>query len=221
MTNKRFIIIAGSSVLFIVCVVAYLIYDTVMYSYDITWGDVRPVIWMFADSAKKDMDLQYPSAAIRKTDQLYQWGYHSRKDYGIQVWEIKGLKGVDPYGVPIHTNVLLNKVLLRGEIVDKGSIREVQVRFGPFFNGKLEIDLDENSRIIRMLEGENYKGFYGNIGRMAFENGEGQILCMEDYRSGNEPMLFVMYKAHKSFYLIFISADKPLDDNIINILDIK
>ena len=96
----------------------------------------------------------------------------------------------------------------------------MQVRFGPFFNGKLEIDLDENSKIIKMFEGENYEGFYGNVGRMAFENGENQILCMEDYKSGNAPMLFLMYKARNSFYLIFFSSDKPFGENMINILNL-
>lgn len=221
MTNNSFKIIAVGAGLFVICVVAYYIYGTVRYSYDVKWGDPQPVIWIFADSVKKDMDLQYTCANIRKTDQSYEWGYHSNQDYSIQVWEIKGLSGVDPHRVPIHTNVFLDKVSLRGEIFDKGSIREVQVRFGRFFDGKLEIDLDENSKIIRMFEGENYKGFYGTVGRMAFENGDGQILCMEDYKSGNAPMLFVMYKAHNSFYLIFISADKPFDEKMIHILSLK
>ena len=221
MTNKRLIIFAASAVLFIVCVIAYFIYDAVMYGYDVKWGNPHAVVWMFADSAKKDMDLQYACADIRKTDQSYEWGYHASQDYGIQVWEIIGLRGADPHRVPIHTNVFLNKVSLRGEILDKGSIREVQVRFGPFFNGELEIDLDENSKIVRMFEGQDYKGFYGSVGRMAFENGDRQILCMEDYKSGNAPLLFVMYKAHSSFYLIFISANKPFDENMIHILNLK
>lgn len=222
MTNKSLKLIAIGASLIAVSIVAYYIYDTVKYSYHIEWGIPESVVWIFADSARKDMDLQFASAAIRKTDRLYQWRYHSDLNCLIQVWEIKALSSVDPDTVPIHTDVFLNKVSLRGEILDKGSpAGETQVKFGPFFNGKMEIDLDENSKIIRMFEGKNYRGFYGTVGRMAFENGHGQILCMQDYKAGNVPMLFAMYKARKSFYLIFISADRPFSENMIHILNLK
>ena len=137
------------------------------------------------------------------------------------MWAIKGLSSVDPDTVPINTDVFLNKVSLRGEILDKGGAREVQVRFGPFFNQRLEIDLDENSKIIRMYEGKNYRGFYGIVDRMVFENGHKQILCMQDFESGNAPTLFLMYKARGSFYLILISGDRPFGEDMMHVLNLN
>lgn len=209
--------IAIAAGLIVVSLVVYYAYDTMEYSYDITWGKVQPVIWMFADSARYNMDTQFASAAVRKTDKLYEWGYDPGRHYSVEVWAIKGLRSVDPDNVPINTDVFLNKVSLLGETMDDGL---TQVKFGPFFNEKLEIDLDENSRIVQRIEGTDYKGFYGNVGRIAFENGDRQILCLKDYGSGDWHILFLMYKAHNDFYLIFIGAEKPFDMSIIHVLNL-
>ena len=214
--NKSLMIIAGSVILFIVCVVAYFIYDNEKYGYDFEQAERSRILWIFADSARRNVD--YPIMSdVRKTDTIYYCVYNPvpPHDTFIMVWEIKGLNRVDPHGVPIHKNVILDKVQLRGEILDKVT----QIKYGSFFNQNLGVDLDDYSKISKMLEGKSYSGFLGTVNRIAFEGGEGQVLCMQD--CGGRETLFLMYKANNSFYLIFINSVDPFDQNIIQILDLN
>ncbi len=57
MTSRGFKIAAIAAGLIAASIVVYYIHDTVRYSYRIKWGKPKPVIWMFADSARKNMDL--------------------------------------------------------------------------------------------------------------------------------------------------------------------
>lgn len=174
---------------------------------------------IFVPSARKGFDTLLVSGRIRKSDQIYTYIYNH--NFYITVWRIEGLRRIDLDTVRINQNVHLDNVDLQGETPDAVSSFDTQVRFGPFFDEKLVIDLDEYSYVSDTFKGPHYRGFYGTLSRIAFEDGRGQIVAMEDYKRRVMPTLFVMYKAHDSFYFIFINSDKPFGMGMMKILNLK
>lgn len=178
-----------------------------------------PCSQMLATSTVDSLDTFLVSGRLRKTDQIYTYVY--RHDYYLMIWKIPALRGVDPAKVPIQKGVYLDNVELRGEILDAGSGLETEVRYGPFFKDTIVVDLDEYSTISKMFEAPQYRGFYGTLSRIAFENGHGQILAMENYSPAMMHTLFVMYETHQSFYMIIINSRKPFGVGMLNMLNLE
>lgn len=204
----------------VVGVIGYYVVIDFVYSYHTQFFTYKACAWIFADSAKKGIDTLFAGSSLRNSDQIYTYVYNH--DYYVSIWEIKALRDVDLKKIIINQSVYLSHVeLYPGETLDKGSGLETDVKFGPFFKDKIAIDLDEYSKIYKTFEKDNFKGFYGSVSRMAFENGDGQILAMKDYPLGMMQTLFVLYKANNSFYMITINSRKQIDESTINILNLK
>ncbi len=218
--NKKIKIIVSIIITLMIGYFAYDIIYIMIYNYHLELSNYKVYLWLFSDSAKKDIDTLAVGGSIRRTDKIYSYIYKGK--YSIIIWEIKALNGVNLKKIIINQNIMLGNVKLKpGELLDKGSDMETQVKFGPFFKDTIVIDLDNNSKSIRTFEKTNYRGFYGSVSRMGFENGEGEILALEEFTRRFMPTLFLMYKTNNSFYMITIHSDEPFDENIINILNLK
>ncbi len=218
--NKKITVAVVVVVLAVVAFVAYYVTIDRKYGYHFSmFPHSIPCSPLFAPSALNGIDPYLVSGRTRKTDQIYTYVY--KHAYYILIWRINALKNLDPAKVPIDTNVYLDNVELRGVILDAGDPRESEVRYGPFFKDSLVVDLDEYSKVSESFEGPSYRGFYGTVSKIAFENGKGQILAMENYTQQIMPTLFVMYKAHDGFYMIIINSKKPFGLGILKILNLK
>ncbi len=218
--NKKIKLIVSIAIAIIIGYFGYDIIYVMIYVHHFDNSNYKACLWIFSDSVQKDIDTTAVCGSVRKTDKIYTYIY--KHHYFISIWEIKALHDVDINKIVIKKNIMLGHVKLKpGEILDVGSGIETQVKFGPFLKDTIVIDLDNNSKSIRTFEKANYRGFYGSVSRMAFENGEGEIIALEEYTREFIPTLFLMYKANNSFYTITIHSDKPFDENIINILNLK
>lgn len=218
--KKKLRFLAWGVLAIIICVAAYYVTIDIVYSYHLEFYKQIPLSQMFTDSARENIDTLFLGGSIRKGDKIYTYIYSHI--YYIEIWEIKSLKDVDLKEIAINKNAYLSHVeLYPGEILDAHSFCETHVKFGPFFKDKINIELDQFSGISKTIEGSDYRGFYGTVGRMAFENGEGQILAFLNYTEQVEPTLFLMYKTSEDFYMITINSDKPFDESIMNILSLR
>lgn len=204
----------------IVSFILYQIFDYAKYHYDIVafWHSI-PNSELFTPSALTGIDTLVVSGRIRDSDQIYRYIYNH--DYYVMIWKIGSLKNVTLDSVAVNTNVYLDKVKLLGEILDSGREGETEVRFGRFFKGHIAIDLDEYSKVLSTFQGKDYRGFYGNVGKIAFEDGDGEIIAMENYTLRIMPTLFVMCKKQGSFYMIIINSKKPFGVDMLKILNLK
>lgn len=218
--NKKITVAVVVVALAVVAFVAYYITIDRKYGYHFSmFPDSIPCSPLFAPSALSGIDSYLVSGRTRKTDQIYTYVY--KHAYYILIWRINALKNLDPAKVPIDTNVYLDNVELRGVILDADSPLQTEVRYGPFFKDSLVVDLDEYSKLSESFDGPHYRGFYGTVNKIAFENGKGQILAMENYTQQIMPTLFVMYKAHDGFYMIIINSEKPFGLGMLKILNLK
>jgi hypothetical protein len=203
----------------VICLITYFVVDYMVYGYKTEFLTYKACEWIFTDSAKHDIDTFLVGGSIRKTDKIYTYIY--KRHYYISIWEIYALRNVNLSEVKINQKVPLADIKLRGEILNADSWIQTHIRFGAFFKDKINIDLDEYSEIFRAFEKDNYRGFYGSVGKIAFENSEGKILALESCNSAVKPTVFFMYKANSSFYMITIHSEKSLDESIINIFNLQ
>lgn len=208
-----------TAVVVIVGYVYLFFFSGSQYHYDIEFYHSFPCAYLFTPAGNRGID-PFPMICgrIRKTDQIYTCIY--KQDYYVMVWKIDGLRNADLNKIPINQNVYLDHVqLYPGQILDTGI--EEEVKDGPFFRRRIEVDVDEYSKIEKSFHGPHYRGFYGTLNKIAFQNDHGQIMTMVNYTHRITPSLFVMYKGHGSFYIIIINSHKPFGLGMLKILNLK
>lgn len=218
--SKTLKVIISGVIAIVIGYFAYFIFNSVRYSYSIEMRNYKACLWVFKDSIRKDIDTNRFVGCIRKRDVLYHYIY--KNTYDIFIWEFKDLDIAELNKIAINQNANLDNIKFSsGEILNKKDSPEMTVKFGVFFNYTMNVNLDEYSKVEKSFEAVHYKGFYGTINKMSFSNEKGEHLILFDYPSGKEPSLFLLYKGHKSFYIIVINTEKPFDESIINILNLS
>ncbi|SHG60262.1 hypothetical protein SAMN05443663_103278 [Flavobacterium defluvii] len=212
-------IIASVSVL-VISYLSYFFYGVIRYSHSSDWQTYKQYMWIFKDSAKKDINTNFCYSYVKERDVYNNFDY--RDIYNIVVWEFKDLGNAELKKSTINQNVNLEDVKFEsGEILNKNSDMEITISYGFVFNSAINVNLDNYSKIQRTFKGTNYKGFYGSINQMSFSNEKGEHQVLSDFTKGPTPTVFLFYKGHQSFYIIMINSKNPFDENIIKILNLE
>jgi hypothetical protein len=207
---------------FVFIYLAYNVFIKIKYGYSIELGDCKRNLFFFNDSIKINIDTNHCVSAIRDRDIFNTHIY--KDDYLITIWEFKDLSKVDLKRTSINQNVdLFNVRFDSGETLNSGSNPEFNIKFGDLFKNafKVDVNLDEFSKITKKIETPKYKGFYGTVNLMSFSNETGEHLVLIDYKSGKEPVMVLFYKSDTSFYAIIVESKKILNENIIQIFNLK
>ena len=124
--------------------------------------------------------------------------------------------------IGINQNINLDDIkFTSGEVLNAKSDLEITIKYGNSFNYSMDIKLDENSKLDSSFETKNSKGFYGTINKMLFCNEENEPQILFNYVIKKEPSLFILYKGHRSFYVIIVNSKNPIDKNLINIFNLN
>lgn len=218
--NKTLKIIISGVIAIVISYFAYFFYGIIRYSHSSNWQTYKQYMWIFKDSVKSDIDTNFCYSYLKKRD-VYN-NFHYKGTYNIIIWEFKDLSIAELKKATINQNVNLDDVKFgSGEILNKKSDLEITIKYGFTFNYSMNVNLDGYSKIERNFEGANYKGFYGSINKMSLSDEKGEHQILLDYTEGQTPTVFLLYKGHQSFYLIMINSEKPFDESIINILNLK
>jgi hypothetical protein len=219
MHKKIKILILGVLIPLIVYLI-YFIFIFINQGYEIKFGDYKRYLWIFNDSTQMQIDTVFAGGRVRKTDEIYSYIY--RKNIYILIWEIKKLNNLDLNKVSISQGFDFDDLDLTPNVVlDADSYVEEHIKFGEFFTDQININLDYNSNILNSFSRPNYRGFYGTIRKMTFSDQTGENKVMINFPGGASTALLILYKANNSFYIILIDSDKPLNENIINILNLN
>jgi hypothetical protein len=198
----------------------YFVFNAFRYAYVPSWITYKDYMWVFKDSTKSDVDTNFCYSYVRKKD-IYN-NFHYKKIYNIALWDLEDLKYsvLDDISINQGAN-LYDLKIVSGEVLNKDSDIEITIKFGNKFTNKMIVQLDKNSKIDRIIETEMYKGFYGSINRMTFNNEKNEAQILFNYAKGSTPSIFLVYKGHGGFYAIIINSEQPFDEKIINILDLN
>jgi hypothetical protein len=216
----------------VVICIAYFVYVVIEDGHSFNWKTCKQSTWIFKKSVTKDIDpngRSLCSSYVKKNDIFNTFHYfHGRDMYPIFVWEFKDLRNVDLGKITINQNIDLSNIKISfGETFHANSSSPVSIKYGFSLRGGLSVNLDSFSKIDGAFHGPNYKGFYGTINTMSFNNKKGKPQIIFDYsdkpyKSSFSPTVFLLYKGHHSFYVIIINSEKPFKNaNIINILNLK
>ncbi|MDP4206740.1 MAG: hypothetical protein Q8859_12185 [Bacteroidota bacterium] len=217
--NKSSRIIISGIIALAICYFADLIFMAIKYDYHVELANPKPYLWLLKDSARKDIDPYFVAGCIRERDVLYRYIYKDK--YHIVIWEFKDLSSTNLKDIAINQNVDLENISFNpGILLDKKANPEYSVKYGPLFEYGMDVNLDKDSKIDKSFETPNYKGFCGSINKMSFSNEKGKHLVLVNYVEVIKSVLFLLYKSKRSLYVIIIQSDKPIDEKMINILNL-
>jgi hypothetical protein len=189
--------------------------------HSIDWETYKQYMWIFKDSAKKDVET-FGVSCVQKNDIYNNFRY--KVDYNVILWEFKETEGIDLKSIAINQNISLENIKFEsGEILNKGDILEIPIKYDFSFNQIKYLNIDRYSKIKKEIEGVNYKGFYGNVNKMSLSDGNYNHQIIFNYKDGITPTLFLFYKKTQFIYVIivFLKNRQTFNDSIINILDLK
>jgi hypothetical protein len=233
--NKVLKILIIPIVLIIVVYSSYFIYRYFAFDHIPDFTTYKEYMWIFKNSVRKDIDLDLGVSYVGKKDTYNHFQYKCVFDTsygylcheGIAVWEFKDLSTVDLKKITFNENVNSDSIMFTsGETINKGSDQEITIKDGFSFKNGLNINFGKYSKIEKNIESVNYRGFYGTIGRISFDdNLDGQQIFFNNIHKINIPLVFLVYKWNSSFYVIIIELEhgdpNTFNENAINMLDLK
>jgi hypothetical protein len=201
------------------CISLYF-YDWIKYSYHVDTKNYTQHFWIFTDSAKKDIPVQFYSRYRRKTDILNAFPY---KDHcQILVWEFKNLKKTKLKDITFRSNINLGDIKFKSyEILFKDSYPEIWVNFGSFFTSTLNPNFDQYSKINKHFEGKNYVGVSGMLHKMSLSDINGKNWVTIDSYDQTWNFTAFFYRGQDSLFLILVISKGPISDDIVNIFNLK
>lgn len=218
--NKFQKIIVYGFISIVVCYFVYFMFKSAKYNYYIDMNNYKPYLWIIKDSVKKDIDTNIFVSFHREKDILTFYNY--KHQYYISIWDFKNLNKVALRKISINRNVNLDTVKFNSsETLNAKSNPEYTIRFGPFFKNSINVNIDNLSKIEKTFETSNYKGFYGTINKMSLSDEDGKHQVIIEYNHSKTPFELLFYKGHNGFYLITIDSEKPFDESIIKIFNLK
>jgi len=196
----------------------------------------RKYLFLFKDSIINKVDTTMSYSWVAHQDILNHYIYYddlknkklyyeindtSYNNYYFTIWEFRDLKKYKLENVFINTHSIIQKSkFIWQETLDSKGSCPISVKYLYKIDGMI-LNLSDNSKVIKNLQGKNYKGFYGLVDKMSIcdKNGEPQIYI--NFAKNQTPTVLLLYKSRNSFYFIMINSSKKLDDNIIKILNLN
>ncbi|MBP6531901.1 MAG: hypothetical protein KA285_01390 [Bacteroidia bacterium] len=205
-------------------IIFYLVYffgGILIFSHSLNHEAWKNYTWIFKDSIRMDIENPLNYSDVKSKDIRSVFHYNDY-EYYIIVWEFKNLSNLDLKNVKIEPNVNLDNITFwAGEVLDSKSDLQTTVKYGFEFDDGFNINLDRYSKIDKRIESTKYRGFLGNVHRMALSDSKGDHQIIFDYNQGKGQTICLVYKARNSFYLIVINSKKPIDEGIIDVLNLE
>jgi len=168
------------------------------------------------------------SEYVKNKKDYYEYNDTCNNFY-IDVWEFNTLKNyeLDDVFINEHSKIEKSKFSF-GETLNGDGPFSIPIRYLYNIDGMI-INLGENSKVIKEFRGVNYKGFYGLIDKISICDKKGEPQIYFDFETKLKPTvlmklmptILILYKGHNGFYLIKINSSIKLDENVINILNLK
>jgi hypothetical protein len=217
--NKKIKFVISGILAFLIVYVGYIFFNFIRNTHHTEMNDYKRYLWIFKDSAKTDIDTFFFDGDVRDRDILYQYFY--RNNYYIYIWEFKDLGNTELSDIPLTLDSDLENVRFESaEIFNVKSRPLITVKLGCSFNRTMHVYLNKRSKITKEISSNHYKGFYGTIDKMSFDNEKKEPQILFDFIE-EQQVLLLLYKRHRSFYVIIVYTGSAFDEKIINILDLR
>jgi hypothetical protein len=218
--KKRAIAIAIITVLIAVILSAFffLRYNT----HNFKHRDSERYKWLFTDSAWSEIDTFLCIGLIGKEDFKYNYLYND--DIIINVWEFRSLSSCSLDDISFNFNEEIGDVSFSsGEVLDddRPHVPTICSRYGLLIRGGLNINISSSSIISDTIEGDNYKGFFGEISKMTLTTITGKHEVIFKSKKGLCTTIQLALKKRGSFFLIQMYSKSVLTLDALKILDLR
>ncbi len=183
----------------------------------------RNYLFLFKDSAASKLDYPTSYSCVSQQDIYNSYLYNDDK-YCVMIWEFNDLRNYSLEDVFLNTHSIIRKSEFSWEeTLDSKSFLPISIKYLYKIDGMI-LNLGENTKIIKELQGKNYKGFYGLVDKMSICDKRGEPQIYFNFTKNQTPTVLLLYKGHNSFYLIMVNPNNELykdikiDENIIKIL---
>lgn len=196
----------------------------------------RKYLFFFKDSIINKVDTTMSYSWVAHQDILNHYIYYddlknkklyyeindtSYNNYYFTIWEFRDLKKYKLEDVFINTHSIIQKSkFIWQETLDSKGFCPISVKYLYKIDGMI-LNLSGNSKVIKNLQGKNYKGFYGLVDKISICDKKGEPQIYINFAKNQTPTVLLLYKSRNSFYLIMINSSKKLDENIINVLNLN
>jgi len=200
----------------------FLLHQFYTYHSSVFYTTSKNHLYFFKDSVISKLDtISYNW--VTDQDTLDNYLYDNDK-YILHVWKFNSLDNADLKDIFINERSVIRKSEFRWqETLDSKSFCPISVKYLYKIDGMI-LNLGENTKIIKELKGQNYKGFYGLVDKMSICDKKGEPQIYFNFNKSQIPTVLLLYKGHNSFYLIMVNPNNELyknikiDENIIKIL---
>lgn len=210
-------------------ILLFPLFTTIRYCHRTEWHNFDK-LWLFQDSVKPFVDTLITVSEIRGSDALYWYHLYNipRKGYPlgdskyhVLIWEFNNLETFNIKDCRFNTNVNLNIDNYDGGVVEnKNESPSLFIKSKMPFNNFINVNLNESSTILKMIDSTDYKGFYGRISKLSLNNVKNELFALfENQLPVNT--LFLIYKKQMKLYVIYVFTDYEFNGNELNLFSLK
>jgi len=183
----------------------------------------RQYLPFFKDSTQSNIDTTFSWSEVKKTNTLFQCRYNYKHSSSfVMIWEFKELKGCNLNKIRFNQNVNFDNLkMIPCQTLETDSTPLTTAKLNFHLGYGLTIDFGGGTKIIQAISSDNYRGFYGDIDKMCFDDENGNPCILFQNGIQYRPTLFLLYENSQGFYLILFNSYKPFDASIINIFNLS
>lgn len=189
-----------------------------------SWDNQKEYLWLFTDSAIKDIDPHFQGSWVKDNDILCHFIY--KEHFLVSIWHFDDLDKIKLTDAVINYDKSTQDIDImygKGEVLNSKSSLQTAVRFGRNFDNRINVNLSKNSTIQDTFQSSSYKGFLGTIDGMSFTNSKFEDYIYFRYPDGRMQTLLVLYKSARGFFIIQVETNDPeisINKELVNIFNL-
>ncbi|WP_282015186.1 hypothetical protein [Marinifilum flexuosum] len=193
--------------------VGFYIYEMVRFSHNASWERYKEYTWILDDSIQKDLNT-----GVSRIGNSDTWNFFRFRDvHMVTAWEFTNLQIEDLGCISIHKNEFIPKDDIKsGETFDSNSSPKTTCKYGFDLAHRINVKIDNQSEVQRMIEADNYKGFIGRINKLSLSNKYDESQIIFDFEKSGMLSMFLFYKKKDDFYVILYYSRGDFDEEIID-----
>lgn len=215
----------GLVLFFVLLYFGHFLFTAIKYQHHNNYSSFEKYLWILQDSVQKNVDTMFYVGLERESDNLYEYIVDSQSGKKfITICHFKNIVINDFDSIVFsHDSSLLDLKLFPAEKLNlESDVRpEITIKSKFSISSSLKVSLNHQSKVIKSINSNDYKGFFGVINKISIANNRGKDLILFDYRNRTQPSLFLFYKRHGNLFLVLINSDGQIDESIIDILSLK
>ncbi len=216
-----YVIILGLMFLLLALVFFYPIIENNYYNRKTDFRLPQKYLVLFNDSIANVIKNEGFNISLVNDNDAYTL-YSIRFDTSIVIWDIKGSNSI--IANEVHIDTILDNTSIDFddcEIMDKKSNRPIKVKHGYSMGKNLKISLGRKSNNVDYFYGNNYKGFYGDIDRLTFQDVDSKPFMIYETPQKWKNLFVLFLNNEAGFFIITIESKNRFNNDVLKLFNLN